>query len=423
MSSDVALAAQDEVLDHIPAELVLGRYCLRVPEESTSEHESWAAEHLLLGRIVSLRFARPGSDPRDALARFRAEAAMVSALLGVTPHVLPVLDADAAPNGTFLVAERRGDALAERLGVTDIQRALRRLEAIADVIRSAAKLGIVHCDLRLETIRVEGTGDAERVFVGGFHAARPAMSLPSQGALRAEDRASVGFLSPEQILGESADPAIDRWAFAAIAFAVLTGRCPFAGTIPAQTLLGILARPHLRATELRRDLPRGIDAWFDRALAKDPARRFATIDEMVHGLRALLAPAKSAWNPAPSPGRLRLALTALGVVVALGVVPGAAAPERAGASVVPEQAPREMLADTALRAEETSVEPAPFELPPSPAVCKAPEPSPRMDAPAPAAPPKPVAKARARRAPLHAAVVARRDPSPGDESVDKSAIH
>ena len=82
-----------------------------------------------------------------------------------------------------------------------------------------------------------------------------------------------GYLAPEVIAGGRAGPDADRYALAAVAFAVLTGRPPFRADRPEALLYAHLHRPVPRASALREGLPRDVDAVLARGLAKRPEDR------------------------------------------------------------------------------------------------------------------------------------------------------
>src|SRR5207253_938770 len=101
---------------------------------------------------------------------------------------------------------------------------------------------------------------------------------------------TAGYLSPEQAQGERATPASDRYALAVVAFELLTGERPYAADSPTAEAAAHVNAP-VPSVSRRGDVPSELDAVFAHALAKDPARRFATCAEFVAALREAFADA------------------------------------------------------------------------------------------------------------------------------------
>lgn len=110
------------------------------------------------------------------------------------------------------------------------------------------------------------------------------------------DRTRWGqYAAPERVLGKPATAASDLFSLAAILFHALAGRPPFRGGSASEIMLAICTDTPLDLRSLRADLPPELVAAISRALAKDPAERFATVTAFAD---ALTRAAKPAW-----PGR------------------------------------------------------------------------------------------------------------------------
>src|SRR4029453_10105188 len=134
---------------------------------------------------------------------------------------------------------------------------------------------------------------------------------------------TAGYLSPEQARGERATPASDRYALAVVAWELLTGRRPFQSESATAEAVAHVNAPVSAISEAG-DLPRELDPVFQRALAKNPAGRYATARDFVAALRTALADAAGATRRMPElqgqspsrarrlvPGALALALIAV----------------------------------------------------------------------------------------------------------------
>jgi serine/threonine protein kinase len=103
-------------------------------------------------------------------------------------------------------------------------------------------------------------------------------------------------MSPEQAVGGVVDHRTDLWSLGVMTFQALTGKFPFDGkTIPA-LLRAICFDPIVVPSQVGR-VPKGFDAWFARAVCREPDRRFQSAKEMVDALEPVLA---SAPDPRPS---------------------------------------------------------------------------------------------------------------------------
>jgi serine/threonine protein kinase len=107
---------------------------------------------------------------------------------------------------------------------------------------------------------------------------------------------TAGYLSPEQAQGERATPASDRYALGVVAFELLTGSRPFEADTPTAEASAHVNAP-VPSVSARADLPPEIDRCFERALAKDPDRRFGTCADFVATLRAAVADAAGQTRP------------------------------------------------------------------------------------------------------------------------------
>ncbi|MEX2102816.1 MAG: serine/threonine-protein kinase, partial [Gaiellaceae bacterium] len=177
--------------------------------------------------------------------------------------------------------------------------------------------GIVHRDVKPAILLLDSR---EELQVADFGIAR--VVDDSTGSMTAAGTVlgTAGYLAPEQARGEEATPASDRYALGVVAYELLTGGRPFErGSATAE------AAAHIHeevppASERGVGLPRQVDDVFERALAKDPARRYRSGVEFLEALQtALGTPAESTRIlPAPPPARSRRGWSP--VPVAAGVV-------------------------------------------------------------------------------------------------------
>jgi serine/threonine-protein kinase len=149
--------------------------------------------------------------------------------------------------------------------------------------------GIVHRDVKPGNLLVAADGT---IRVADFGIARAANhnTLTAEGTILG----SSGYMSPEQTRGEPTRPATDRYAFACVAFELLTGRRPFERENPAAEAAAHATQAPPWARTLDPSLPAALDGVFVRGLAKTPAERYPTCAELVSELRRVLLPSIAA---------------------------------------------------------------------------------------------------------------------------------
>ncbi|MGV9410538.1 serine/threonine-protein kinase [Nocardia sp. NPDC003693] len=197
-----------------------------------------------------------------------------------------------------------------------VSRVLAILGQVARGVDAAHTAGVLHRELKPANILVESpAGEPDRVFVTDFGIARTSIDASAE-------LGRLAYAAPEQLTGGMVDGRTTVYALGCILYEMLTGTPPFPGASTAEVARSHLTAEPPRATERAPALPARIDAVVATALAKDPARRFASAGELVAAAAAALV------NSAPIPqahglSRRRRALVALAVSTALIVLIGA----------------------------------------------------------------------------------------------------
>ena len=175
-----------------------------------------------------------------------------------------------------------GGTVHERLKSGRVPRAqaLAWLEQAATALDRAHVNGVVHRDVKPANLLLDRDGNVH-VSDFGIASATGVDTLTAPGTVLG----TAGYLAPEQARGEPATPASDRYALGVVAFELLTGRRPFAGDTPTTEAFAHLHADVPSATALDPALPPSVDGVFESALAKDPAARPATAQELVARLR------------------------------------------------------------------------------------------------------------------------------------------
>ncbi|HKO04480.1 MAG TPA: protein kinase, partial [Candidatus Acidoferrales bacterium] len=102
--------------------------------------------------------------------------------------------------------------------------------------------------------------------------------------------ADIDCVSVERIRGENASPRSDIWSVGVVLYNLLTGKMPFEGKNVSAVMFSIISKEPKPLRELRPDLPPRLVAVVHRALEKDPAKRFSSVEEMSAALTACLGP-------------------------------------------------------------------------------------------------------------------------------------
>jgi serine/threonine protein kinase len=161
---------------------------------------------------------------------------------------------------------------------------------VARALVSAHALGVVHRDLKPENIFLVRSYDGDIAKVLDFGIAR-SDACPPEDPTTTRKGLFLGtplYASPEQLRGEAANHLSDLWSLGVVAFQCLTGQPPFESTSLVDLADVIHNEPLPMPTGLIPSLPSGIDAWWERAAARDRARRFQSAKELADELgRAL----------------------------------------------------------------------------------------------------------------------------------------
>lgn len=258
--------------------------------------EVWVADHLTLKIEVAVKVLpeRLGEGDEQGAARFAEEAATAARIK--SPHVVQTHDSGVAPDGTcYIVMELlEGESLATRLqrrGTLDLPETAAVVSQVGRALSAAHKLDIVHRDVKPENIFVTSTDDGMLCKVLDFGIAH-SPELPENWESAESLMGTPGYLSPEQFQGAKVQASADRWALAVVAYRCLTGRLPFDGNTLGLLSLKVLKGVFVPPSHIRSDLPPAVDAWFARALAVEPARRFTDVRDMAQELLALVSPSQ-----------------------------------------------------------------------------------------------------------------------------------
>ncbi len=250
----------------------------------------YKARHRQLDRIVALKLVAPGAS----VARFLREAKLLARVS--SPCVVTAHDFEVQADGHLLLAmewvEGRdlAQVLREENGPLNEETVLPWMAQVAEGMRAVAEAGIIHRDLKPSNILIDPRGMAR---VADFGLARGPIDL---GDLTVSDHlmGSPHYMAPEQAESpRNADTRADIYSFGATFYHALTGTAPFAGESAFAVLLKHKTEPLIAPQARNNRLSDRISALLERCLAKSPAQRFASFEEVLAHLQApsrLLSP-------------------------------------------------------------------------------------------------------------------------------------
>jgi eukaryotic-like serine/threonine-protein kinase len=224
------------------------------------------------------------TDP-DQLERFRREARAVASLNH--PHVVTVIDAGEDEGNPYIVFEYvEGETLKDRirrLGMLPVPEAVAYAIEIGRALSAAHAARLVHRDVKPQNVLVDMEGRGK---VTDFGIAR---SLEAQG-LTAAGRVlgTTDYVSPEQALGHEVTEQSDIYSLGIVLYEMLTGEVPFQADTQVAVAMKHVREPLPDVQRRRPEVSAALAAVVDRATAKETARRYATVPEMLHDLEEVL---------------------------------------------------------------------------------------------------------------------------------------
>src|SRR5256884_7251704 len=243
-----------------------------------------------LGQDVAVKVLDLGLTPSPGLAERFVREARTSAGLE-HPHIVPIYKVGGYKNEVLYIVMRclDGPSLRQmleqqhRLSLRDASRIARQ---VADALGHAHRNGIVHRDVKPDNILLDQTG---HVLVTDFGIAKAAQEA-SASQLTTEGMV-VGtphYMSPEQATGERVDGRSDIYALGVVLYQMLAGTPPFEGESAQSVLMKQATVDPVPIRELRGDVPAALAGVIERMLAKDPADRYQTAEELSRALIAAL---------------------------------------------------------------------------------------------------------------------------------------
>ena len=315
------------------ADTRVGPYEILAPIGAGGMGEVYRARDTRLGRDVALKIL-PDSFAResDRLHRFEQEARAVAALNH--PNILAVFDIGQHDGSPFLVSELlEGESLRAVLerGAMPQRKTIEYGVQIAQGLAAAHDKGIVHRDLKPENVFVAKDGRIKILDFGLAKLAQKAnaaagetdgITLTSSHTAVGVVMGTAGYMAPEQVRGEAADPRTDIFAFGAVLYEMLSGHRAFRRDTPAETMTAVLKEDPPQLADLGHPVSPALDRIVRRCLEKSPEQRFQSAKDLSFALSALSGTDSSAAARVSEAARRVSLLLWLSIAVALTAVAG-----------------------------------------------------------------------------------------------------
>ncbi|MDQ3849300.1 MAG: protein kinase, partial [Actinomycetota bacterium] len=278
--------ASDTVVD--------GRYQVIDRLGSGGMADVFSAQDLQLGRKVALKLLHERfAQDEEFVERFRREASSAAGLQH--QHVVSVYDRGEWDGTAYIameyVAGRTLKQVIQQEGPLEPGRAVDLAVQVLRAVRFAHRRGVIHRDLKPHNVIVDEEGRAK---VTDFGIARAGASdITETGSIMG----TAQYLSPEQAQGHAVNAPSDLYSVGIVLYEMLTGRVPFDGDSTVAVALKQVSESPVPPSRLNPAVTPELEAVVLRALAKDPAERFADAEEFIAALEHARASLTGAGPP------------------------------------------------------------------------------------------------------------------------------
>src|SRR5713101_169874 len=260
----------------------------------------YLAKDLLLGRPVALKVLFPELSVDEAfVARFRREAQAAANLSH--PHIVSIYDWGEGERTYFMVMEYvdEGRTLAQEIrgGPLPPEKAASIAADVAGALAFAHSNGVIHRDVKPGNVLMDSNGQVKVADFGIARAVGDQDGLTKTGAVMG----TATYFSPEQAQGYGVDARSDIYSLGVVLYEMVTGKPPFAGENPVAIAYQHVREDPVPPRQINRAVPPSLEAIILQAMAKDPAQRYQSADDMRADLARYLAGRSVLAVPPPPP--------------------------------------------------------------------------------------------------------------------------
>jgi formylglycine-generating enzyme required for sulfatase activity/tRNA A-37 threonylcarbamoyl transferase component Bud32 len=260
-------AALDYTIQYVAPKTLVRRYRLDHLVAEGGFAYVWRAYDLELHRTVAVKM--PKASRLQSTDAFLAEARRVARLNH--PSIVSVHDVGIEDGCCFIVSEFvDGGSLADHLARNPptVQQAVRWIIEVAEAADFAHLHGVIHRDIKPANILID---QHNRALLADFGIAQSS----SRAGQQAMSLGTLRYMSPEQLEGKLIDPRSDVFSLGVVLHEAATGKLPYASVEP-----NVLRREIVSGAQLDEQLPRVLYRICEKALQKDPSKRYTSTSQM-----------------------------------------------------------------------------------------------------------------------------------------------
>jgi serine/threonine protein kinase len=244
----------------------------------------YRARDMRLGRLVALKTMLEGVDKdEDLVKRFNIEAQAAAQLNH--ENIITVYDLGEEGDIYYIAMEylegedlktvllKRKLSLPEKLNI---------ILQICSGLEYAHKMGVVHRDVKPANVMILGTGKIKLMDFGIAHMASSDMTRTGMII------GTPDYMSPEQVMGKKIDNRSDIFSTGVIFYEMMTGKKPFTSDSVTSILYKIAHEPLPSFEEIGVEIPLEIETIINKAVEKEPEKRYQTMNEMIKDLKAVI---------------------------------------------------------------------------------------------------------------------------------------
>ena len=261
----------------------------------------YRAQHMNLRRRAAIKIIAPElADTRGFRTRFIREARIAAALQH--PNIVTVYDAGQVDQTLYIAMQFiRGSDLAAVLADETRLRPYRAIDVcrqVGSALDAAHAMGLIHRDVKPGNVLLEG----RRAYLTDFGLTKRSGTSKTALTQAGELVGTIHYVAPEQIEGAQVDARTDVYSLGCLLFHCLVGEVPFTRDNDVAVIYAHLSEPPPKVTDLRPELPVGLDAVIAKALDKSAERRFQSCGDLMSAARVVIDAAGPLADTVPGRG-------------------------------------------------------------------------------------------------------------------------